>query len=176
MIHASFRPRPARSWLILGAALAVSLTGCSRDTTTYPSLAVRPAEKQGFAEPEVPPVVLKPDPALDTTIAALGDRLDAIEGEFAKAYDQARASAGKAHGQSVGSEAWLTAQTELATLDEIRARTSAILAEIDDRAIARAAELQPDYPALVALRARTAEVIARQGSQIDTLSASLPTA
>ena len=136
MIHASFRPRPARSWLILGAALAVSLTGCSRDTTTYPSLAVRPAEKQGFAEPEVPPVVLKPDPALDTTIAALGDRLDAIEGEFAKAYDQARASAGKAHGQSVGSEAWLTAQTELATLDEIRARTSAILAEIDDRAIA----------------------------------------
>ena len=176
MIHASFRPRPARSWLILGAALAVSLTGCSRDTTTYPSLAVRPAEKQGFAEPEVPPVVLKPDPALDTTIAALGDRLDAIEGEFAKAYDQARASAGKAHGQSVGSEAWLTAQTELATLDEIRARTSAILAEIDDRAIARAAELQPDYPALVALRARAAQLVERQGGQIATLSASLPRA
>ena len=120
--------------------------------------------------------MLKPDPALDTTIAALGDRLGAIEGEFAKAYDQARASAGKAHGQSVGSEAWLTAQTELATLDEIRARTSAILAEIDDRAIARAAELQPDYPALVALRARAAQLVERQGGQIATLSASLPSA
>ena len=176
MMHASLRPRPALSWLFLGVALAAPLAGCSHDATRYPSLAVRPAEKQGFAEPEVTPVPLKPDPAMDSAIGDLSGRLDAIEAEFAKAHARARTSAGEARGQAVGSEAWLTAQTELATLDEIRARTSAILAEIDDRAIARAAELLPDYPALVALRARTTEVIARQGSQIDTLAASLPTA
>ncbi|WP_312487878.1 hypothetical protein [Sphingomonas sp.] len=176
MIDLSFRRRLAAMPLVILGLLGAALGGCSRDTAAYPSLAVRPAEKQGFAEPVVPPAVLKPDPALDQRIARIGDRLQAIEQEFAKAHDQARASARKARGQAAGSEAWLTAQTELATLDEIRARSSAMLAEIDDLAIARAAELQPDYPALVGLRARIAQAVARQGQQIDTLSAGLSAA
>ena len=176
MMHASLRPRPALSWLFLGVALAAPLAGCSRDATRYPSLAVRPAEKQGFAEPEVTPVVLKPDPALDSAIGDLSGRLDAIEAEFAKAHAQARTSAGKARGQAVGSEAWLTAQTELATLDEIRARTSSLLTEIDDRAIQRAAALEPDYPTLTSLRDRASAAVTRQAVQIKAISDSLPAA
>ncbi|WP_343526789.1 hypothetical protein [Sphingomonas sp.] len=171
-----FIARPSLSLALLALASSAALAGCSRDATRYPSLAVRPVEKRGFAEPEVAAPELRPDPALDTQIADIGGRLTALDQEFAKAHDQARASAARARGAAVGSDAWLTAQTELATLDEIRARTSALLSEIDDRAIARAAALEPDYPALTALRARTATIIERQGSQIGALTASLPAA
>ncbi|MET4897287.1 hypothetical protein RN629_08965 [Sphingomonadaceae bacterium jetA1] len=172
MTHIRF-PRPALPLLLVGASL---LTGCAHDTLQYPSLAVRPVEKQGFAEPEVKPVVAQPDPALDRDVAALSDRLNAVAQEFTKAHGQAQASARRAQGQAVGSDAWLTAQTDLAGLDEIRARSSALLTDIDDRALARAAELKPDYPALNALRDRAAALIARQGQQIGALSASLPAA
>lgn len=168
------QPRLRASALLIGLCLA----GCARDrdTTPYPSLAVRPVEKQGFAEPAAKPVVLRPDPALDATIAQIGDRLNGVEAEFTKAHDQAQASAAKARGQAVGSDAWLNAQTELATLDEIRARSSAILTEIDDLAIKRAAALEPDYPALVAVRERATALTTRQAAQIKALSASLPAA
>ena len=168
--------RPALSLALLALLSAASLTGCSRDATRYPSLAVRPVEKRGFAEPEVATPEARPDPALDARIADIGGRLGALEQEFAKAHDQARASAARARGAAAGSDAWLTAQAELATLDEIRARTSALLTEIDDRAISRAAALEPDYPALTALRTRTAAAVERQGEQIGTLAASLPAA
>ncbi|MFE8584082.1 hypothetical protein ACFX59_08255 [Sphingomonas sp. NCPPB 2930] len=166
--------KTARPLLALGLMSAGLLGGCSRDTGAYPSLAVRPVEKRGFAEPEVETPEARPNPALDAQIAQLAGRLDGIQDEFAKAYDQARASAAKARGQTVGSDAWLTAQTDLAALDEIRARTSGLLTEIDDRAIARAAALEADYPALTALRTRAVEANTRQGEQIKALSASLP--
>ncbi|KQO50504.1 hypothetical protein [Sphingomonas sp. Leaf257] len=167
-------PRLAPCILIIGLTLA----GCARDhdTTPYPSLAVRPVEKQGFAEPAAKPVVLRPDPALDAQVAEMTRRLTAVEQEFTKAHDQARTDAAKARGAAVGSEAWLTAQTELATLDEIRARTSSLLTEIDDRAIQRAAALEPDYPTLTSLRDRASAAVTRQAAQIKAISDSLPAA
>ncbi|MEG3090947.1 hypothetical protein [Sphingomonas sp. PB1R3] len=173
----SYRPAPlALCAPILLAGL--SLAGCARDrdTTPYPSLAVRPVEKQGFAEPAAKPVVLRPDPALDARIAEITRLLDTVEAEFTKAHDQAQARAVTARGQAVGSDAWLAAQTELATLDEIRARGSAILTEVDDLTIKRAAALEPDYPALIALRERATALTTRQAQQIKVLSASLPAA
>lgn len=169
-------PRPTALLATAAMLATVPLGGCARDrdTTPYPSLGVRPVEKQGFAEPTAKPVVLRPDPALDAKIAEIGGRLEAVAAEFDKAHDRARTSATKARGQAVGSDAWLNAQTELATLDEIRARSSAILTEIDDLAIQRAATLQPEYPSLVALRTRAAALNTRQSEQIKTLSASLP--
>lgn len=173
-----FSPIRPRLCATLGLLSILSLGGCAkdRDTTPYPSLAVRAVEKQGFAEPAAKPVVLRPDPALDTQIADMSGRLSTVEAAFAKAYDQARASTRKAKGQAVGSDAWLDAQTELATLDEIRARSSGILTEIDDLAIKRAAALEPAYPALTALRERATTVTARQAEQIAELSAALPAA
>lgn len=170
--------RPAHPWRACALLVGLALAGCARDrdTTPYPSLAVRPVEKQGFAEPAAKPVVLRPDPALDAQIADLTRRLSAVEQEFAKAHDQARASAAKARGAAVGSDAWLTAQTELATLDEIRARTSSLLTEADDRAIQRAAALEPDYSSLDALRERAATAVTSQAAQIKAISDSLPAA
>lgn len=158
--------------------VGLSMAGCARDrdTTPYPSLAVRPVEKQGFAEPAAKPVVLRPDAALDAQIAELTGRLGSVEQEFNKAHDQARADATKARGAAVGSEAWLAAQTALATLDEIRARTSSLLTEVDDRAIQRAAALEPEYPTLTALRERAAAAVTRQAAQIKAINDSLPAA
>ncbi|QXT36383.1 hypothetical protein KV697_03290 [Sphingomonas sanguinis] len=178
----SYRPAPfARPAHIVRACVllvGLSLAGCARDrdTTPYPSLAVRPVEKQGFAEPAAKPVVLRPDPTLDAQIADLTRRLTGIEQEFTKAHDQARTDAAKARGAAVGSEAWLTAQTELATLDEIRARTSSLLTEADDRAIQRATALEPDYPTLTGLRERASAAVARQAAQIKAINDSLPAA
>ncbi|GAA3270672.1 hypothetical protein [Sphingomonas yabuuchiae] len=170
--------RPAARLAPCILIIGLTLAGCARDhdTTPYPSLAVRPVEKQGFAEPAAKPVVLRPDPALDTQIAEMTRRLTAVEQEFTKAHDQARTDAAKARGAAVGSEAWLTAQTELATLDEIRARTSSLLTEIDDRAIQRAAALEPDYPTLTSLRDQASAAVTRQAAQIKAISDSLPAA
>ncbi|WP_230481678.1 hypothetical protein [Sphingomonas sp. Leaf21] len=174
-LPSSIRNLPAIAWIGLLSLPMLSACAGGGDRTPYPSLAVRPVEKQGFAEPVVKPVELRPDPALDRDIAGITDRLGTVEGEFTTAHDRAEASARAARGQRVGSDAWLAAQTDLATLDEIRARTSALLTEIDDRAIARAAELKPDYPALTKLRARAAAISERQAAQISALTASLPT-
>lgn len=173
MTQFPFVPRPLALACLVSATI---LSACARDrdTAPYPSLAVRPVEKQGFAEPVTKPVALRPDPALDTEIAAIADRLSAVEGEFTKAHQLASTSAARARGQGVGSDAWLIAQTDLAALDEIRARTSGLLTEIDDRAIQRAAALEPDYPALTDLRSRTAAVVEREARQIKALSDNLP--
>ncbi len=158
-------------------ALAVlSLAGCTRDTTAYPSLAPRAVEKLGFAEPEVPIVEAKPDPALDARIATLGTSLDGIANGFAADAGKAQAASGRARGKAVGSDAWLDAQTALAQLDDWRAQGSSLLTDIEQIASERAAKLEPEYPALVALRARVAAEAQRQGETIDRLQAALPTA
>jgi hypothetical protein len=64
------RPIPATGAALL-AAMLLATAACSKDTTVYPSLGIRPAESIGFAEPEVKTVVAKPDPALDSDIAKI---------------------------------------------------------------------------------------------------------
>jgi hypothetical protein len=158
------------------ALAALSLEGCTRDTTAYPSLAPRAVEKLGFAEPEVAIVEAKPDPALDARIVALGQSLDGASKGFAADAARAQAAATRARGKPVGSDAWLDAQTALAQLDDWRAQTSSLLTDADQIASARAAELAPAYPALAALRARIATEAQQQSATIDRLQAALPAA
>ncbi|MEH3160219.1 MAG: hypothetical protein PGN08_15670 [Sphingomonas taxi] len=156
--------------------LALTLAGCSRDTTVYPSLSPRAVEKLGFAEPEVPVVEAKADPALDARIADLGRTLDTLAKGAAADAAKADAAAVRARGKPVGSDAWLDAQTALAQLDDWRAQASSLLTDIDQIASDRAAALQPAYPALATLRERAAAEAQRQGATIDRLQAALPAA
>lgn len=158
------------------ALLAFSLTACSRDTTAYPSLAPRAVEKLGFAEPEVPIVEAKPDPALDARVATLGRSLDGTSKGFTGDAAKAEAAAARARGKPVGSDAWLDAQTALAQLDDWRAQTSALLTDADQIASDRAAALAPAYPSLAAMRERIAAEAQRQSATIDRLQAALPAA
>jgi hypothetical protein len=156
--------------------LALSLAGCTRDTTAYPSLAPRAVEKLGFAEPEVPIVEAKPDPALDARLATLERSLDGTTKGFAADAARAEAAGARARGKPVGSDAWLDAQTALAQLDDWRAQTSVLLTDADQIASDRAAALTPAYPALAALRERIASEAQRQAAAIDRLQAALPAA
>ena len=155
---------------------ALSLAGCTRETTAYPSLAPRAVEKLGFAEPEVPIVEAQPDPALDARIAALGGALDGTTSGFAADAAKADRAADAARGNAVGSDAWLDAQSVLAQLDDWRAQTSSLLTDADRIASDRAAELLPVYPSLAAMRERIAAEAQRQSATIDRLQARLPAA
>jgi len=158
------------------ALVTLSLAGCAHHTTAYPSLAPRAIEKLGFAEPEVPVVEAKADPALDAKLAGIDRSLAGVSKGFATAAARAETAGSRARGKPVGSDAWLDAQTGLAELDDWRAQTSALLTDVDQVASDRAAALEPAYPALAALRDRIAAEGEKQGATIDRLQAGLPAA
>ncbi|MGA1800234.1 hypothetical protein VH567_15800 [Sphingomonas sp. 4RDLI-65] len=166
----------AFSLRFVSLAMALAVGACSKDTVGYPSLGLRPVEKLGFAEPEVKAAEVKPDPALDAEIAVMSGRLDAIVAGFTRDASKAEASARAARGAAVGSDAWLTAQTALAGLDDWRAQSSALVTDIEARATDRAAALQPDYPALAAVHAKAQVENDRQGTTISRIQASMPAA
>lgn len=157
-------------------ACLLGATACTHDTRAYPSLAPRTVEKLGFAEPEVKPAIVAPDPALDKDVAALAVKRDGIASGFAAAAARTEALAKAARGAGVGSEPWLTAQTALAGLDDWRAQASALVGEIDDRAADRAARLLPDYPALAALHDASQAEVDRETATIARIQATLPAA
>ena len=158
-------------------AIALSLAGCARETGSFPSLAPRAAEKQGFAEPAPRPApIATPDAALDARIATLDANLSSIARGAAADQALAERLATAARGRPVGSDPWLDAQSALARLDDWRAQVSSLASDIEDLAAERAAALAPGYPALDALTARVSAEAARQGQVIDHLSAQLPAA
>jgi len=154
----------------------ILLAGCAEDRSGYPSLAPRPVEKAGFEEPERAPVTVAPDPALDTQVAEVGDKLTKIAAGFDRDAANAARFASAAKAQPVGSEAWLSAQSALATLDDWRAQTSAQVSDIESLALNRAATLKPAYPALDALQERAHAEADRQAATIQRLQNQLPAA
>ncbi|WP_267380500.1 MULTISPECIES: hypothetical protein [unclassified Sphingomonas] len=157
----------------LSLALA-SLGGCAAEKGHFPSLAPRPIEKLGFAEPTVTPVVATADPALDARLAETAQRLGAIAHGFAGDAAKAEIAAAAAKGQAAGSERWIAAQSALASLDDWRAQASALLTDVEQLAIDRAATLAPDYPGIAALRDRAKAEADSEGATIARLSAALP--
>lgn len=161
---------------MLAPALLALLGGCARDDADYPSLAVRAAERQGFAEPAVaPPAPLVADPALDARLMDAGGRLDAI----VKGYDadaaRARAAAGRAGAKTVGSDAWVAAQGALAALGDWRAQAGGLASELDTLARERGETVGTAYPALDALGARADAESTREAAEIAVIEAALPT-
>ena len=156
--------------------VALATAACSADTNSYPSLGLRPVEKLGFAEPEVKTAVAAPDPALDKDLAAITGKLAAISTSFARDAGKAETLARSARGAAVGSDAWIAAQSALAGLDDWRAQSSSLVTDIEARATDRAAKLQPDYPALAAIRAKAQAETDRQTATIARIQASMPSA
>ena len=150
--------------------------GCTRDDTIYPSLAPRAVEGRGFAEPAVtPPPPVTADPALDARLAAFGGRLDAIVKGFDADAARATRASDVAGARTVGSEAWIAAQTALASLDDWRAQAGGLASEVDAAARDRTATVGTAYPALDALRDRTDAETTRQAAIIAPIAAKVPT-
>lgn len=155
----------------------LALAGCSQDTIVYPSLAERPAEKRGFAEPEVPLAApLQMDPELDARLQRLRSQLDEIAKGFDTDVRRADRLVAAASGRAVGSDPWLNAQTALAGLDDWRAQASSLTIDVEGLAAERAATLTPAYPGINELRDAAAAETRRQDEVIKRLQVRLPSA
>jgi hypothetical protein len=95
-----------------------------------PSLAKRPVEDRGMAEPmrEVAPPA-PADAALQTQIAGLVEKARGGQRAFADLLPRARAAAAGAG--SEGSESWIAAQLLLSALEDARAASTQALSELD---------------------------------------------
>lgn len=157
------------------AALALLAGGCAAPQgNRFPSLLPRAIETRSDAEPEAAVMTAEPDPALDVRIAALSRTVDTAADAFAPAANLAERRAVAARGDPVGGERWIAAQTALAELDGFRATTSAAVTDIEELAIARAAEGKPDYPALATAQAAAQAALDAQTGRIGAISARLP--
>jgi hypothetical protein len=158
--------------------LALVITGLTLSACVpqgeFPSLAMRPAERQVSTEAPVHPQPVVPsDSALRQRtaelqrLAAEGDRaFDAVFGLTTIAVGAAGAE---------GSETWVHAQQAVSRLETTREPTTRALTELDQLAIGRA--LVPtnaaDYAAVEAAIATVMAVAAGQQRQIDGLKARL---
>jgi hypothetical protein len=157
------------------AILALFATGCAEHVTAnYPSLLPRPIESRSDEEPVVTPDTATPDSALESRLAEFKASIGRVAAAFAPAADRAERAARAAKGDSAGTERWVGAQTALAELDGYRADTSAILTDLEQLAIARAADVKPSYPALEAVRATAEAQLAAQTARIAAIQAMLP--
>ena len=111
---------------------------------------------------------------LDARIAALATRMKAVAAGFdadaAKAERLARASGAR----TVGSDAWLDAQSALAGLDDWRAQATTVASDAEAAGSERAATLAPPYPALEALQKAADAEATRQDATIKRLQDALP--
>lgn len=156
-------------------SLVLALPACARSDGAYPSLAQRPAELRGFAEPEAPPAPpVATDPVLDARVTEARRSLATVVAGFDRDVATARTAGARAGARTKGSDAWLDAQTALAGLDDWRAQASSIATDADALASTRASALLPPYPAVETLRRDASAEVNRQDAAIRQFAASLP--
>ena len=111
--------------------LLLGLTGCAAADDTYPSLAVRPAERAVDTPPAAPAPLPAPAPE---TLAAAQAALAQARAAHSR-FQTLAASAGRrvaaGRGARYDSDAWAEAQVALAELDAARSQTAAALADLD---------------------------------------------
>jgi len=118
------------------ALAAVLTSGCAADTTNYPSLARRPAERiAGIAEvvpgPPEPPAPVAPSPELTSRLSQLTAAAQEAHGEFVAKRDTTARLVAAASGAAVASENWAVAAIALAELESARSRAMIALADLD---------------------------------------------
>jgi hypothetical protein len=151
------------------------VAGCAGPKGGYPSLAPRPIEKVGFAEPPTPvPSPAAREPALDTRIAGATRESAKAAQAFDTAATRAERLAKAARGDKPGGERWLEAQTALAELDSLRSAYGDTAGALEDLAAERAQALAPAYPALERAIEEQRAVGEAQTRRIDAISATLP--
>jgi len=168
--------RRSPGFLLLPLAAAAALAGCAQDGP-FPSLAVRPAERQYAEEARrepTAPAALPDDSAVAARAVALATEARLGEDEFNQAYGAAAALAARAG--AAGSDSWSEAQQALSRAAAARGRTTAALVEMDAFAVEQAGTGKLSGSDLARLRAATAQVQALADSQaerVDRLEASL---
>lgn len=112
-------------------SLALFLTGCAGTLTGYPSLAKRPIENVPMGETAAAPAPVEADPALLAEVSRLSGQAQGGSAAFDKAWPAADRAARAAAGAAVSSEAWVTAQLAVSTLEAARNDSVSALASLD---------------------------------------------
>jgi hypothetical protein len=161
--------RPFSSMMLAGAALALS--ACASDTTHYPSLAKREAERIANSAPSAPSPTPAPLPAAPAATLASLDGLIArakdAHRRFAARRPRAEQLVAAAAGAPLASESWSVASIALADLESARSDTMVALAELDG-AYAAARVAGSDVTAISAARE---DVMALVGEEDRVLAA-----
>ncbi|MFM9828916.1 MAG: hypothetical protein ACKVOB_09265 [Sphingomonas sp.] len=157
-------------WMPLVALL---LAGCAGGNAGYPSLLPRPIETRNEAESSPPPAAAEQDPALDGAIAAVERQLADVAVRFVQEQGRVAPAVTRAQGASTGSDAWLEAQSAVAALSGLRARTQASLADAEQLAVARADGRGQPYQPLEALLTTATRQAEAQGKAVDAMAAEL---
>ena len=152
---------------------ALALAACVSEDG-FPSLALRPAEREvSVEEPVHPPIEVPSDTALRARIAEL--QRQAAEGDRSfEAALGATETAIAAAGPSA-SESWVEAQQALSRLEATREPTTRALSDLDRLAIDRAAMAtsSDDFAAINAGIAAVEQIASRQQQHVDRLRARL---
>lgn len=121
----------SRQSICLCAALTV-VAACASDSSRYPSLDIRPAERvQGTVNPVAPIEVPSPPAVSGQALANIAERAGTAHANFLAAVPGTRRLADNAAGTEVGSNAWAAAQVALADLDSARSNAAISLGELD---------------------------------------------
>ncbi len=183
---AIFAPRiaPLRAGRVWPLAALLLLGGCEAGSGTFPSLALRPAERafapggDAAAAPTGGAAAIgQPDHRMQKQITALHDQAVHADGAFALRATEADHLAHAAHGTDVGSEAWAAATTAMASLDSARSDTAVFLGDLDamrvHMAVTAAQSGTPDdaatYRELVHADDAVAALVAAQDARIAAL-------
>ena len=163
--------------------LAIAIPGllllgaCTANTSTYPSLARRPAERiTGTAEPAT--AVTEPNPELpsaETTdrIAALVAQAQAADAKFVTGQAEARRLVEAASDAEVDSTAWSNATVALASLASARSDAEVALADLD-RLYAEARLAGKPGEAIAQAQASVQQLVTRQNTVIGELEDRMP--
>ena len=151
------------------------LAACATADETYPSLAIRDAERvSGTLEPVAPaPYVPPPTPA------AVVDRLDRLAADAASAHraflaeaPAARSAIAAAGGAEFGSDGWARASVALAGLEGARSKAMIALADLD-RLMVDAAVEGGELERIVAVRDTVIAQVDEQNATIEALARNL---
>ena len=108
------------------------LAACKTADDSYPSLAIRPAERATGTLVPVEPYVPPPTPpAVGNRLAQLSAQVTSAHATFQQEAPKARSAVSAARGSGPGSEAWSVAQVAIAELESSRSKAMIALADLD---------------------------------------------
>ena len=155
-------------------ALIAFLAACkTADQATYPSLAIRPAERvTGTLEPAPPTIAPPPSPAVSSQLSQLAADVASAHRAFETAAPAARSAVAAARGSGPGAESWSVAQVAVAGLESSRSRAMIALADLD-RLYAAGATEGTDLAALATARDAAIAQVEQENATISGLLAAL---
>ena len=160
---------------LLALPLVAALAACASPQSAYPSLAIRPAEREAgtFQPAPAEPVLTPLTPAAADRVSQLAADARADHQAFAEMVSNTRAVIAAARGKPVGDDAWAAGEAALADVRAARSKTMVPLADLD-RMFDDAATTGQATDRIGAARDEVAGYLTSEDRTVDELSADLP--